>query len=339
MLLKVLAAGTAALGLLAAAFVISSKPPDAQASAGDQIGCASDVASIGDTEIDGYRGEQLQNAAAIINAAVSLGIRVHGQEIGVMTAMDESALRDVDHGDAAGPDSRGLFQQRTSWGTLAERMDPSESATLFFRRMLQLPDWQTRAPTDVAHSVQVNKDPNVYARYWAPAQDVVTSLKHAQGCAETARGDLAAGDPGPGASGGGGFAPDSTEVEKAISFAEAQIGKPYIIDGMGNPGWDCSGLTLAAYETAGVTIGSHSVSAQYATMAAEGRLLPYAAAERGDLLFWRNPTGSYTHVAIYLGEGMMIAAPQLGENVKIQKLWTSTEEALQGAVARPTGSK
>lgn len=50
-----------------------------------------------------------------------------------MTAMGPSSLTVVDHGDAAGPDSRGLFQQRASWGTYAHRMNPAKSAAQFYQ--------------------------------------------------------------------------------------------------------------------------------------------------------------------------------------------------------------
>src|SRR5690606_34445211 len=74
-----------------------------------------------------YSGKQLENAALIINAGKKLGLNKQGQTIGVMTAIGESTLNNIDRGDTAGPDSRGLFQQRANgaWGTLEERMDPS----------------------------------------------------------------------------------------------------------------------------------------------------------------------------------------------------------------------
>ena len=114
-------------------------------------GATVDAASIPTTAIDGYSGVQLQNAAAIMNAADSQGMDLQAQLIGVMTAMGESQLQVLDHGDTAGPDSRGLFQQRSSWGTLAQRMDPTQSATLFFQKLKTVPDWQTLDPSIAAH--------------------------------------------------------------------------------------------------------------------------------------------------------------------------------------------
>jgi len=131
-----------------------------------------------DGEVNGYGGVQLANAAAIINAGADLGLSVRDQTIGVMTAMGESGLEVLDHGDAAGPDSRGLFQQRDNggWGTLEQRMDPTASATMFFRKLATLTDRTTMPPTIVAHRVQANADPYHYEKYWRDAVTVVNAL-------------------------------------------------------------------------------------------------------------------------------------------------------------------
>ncbi len=128
--------------------------------------------------ISGYCQDQLVNAAHIINAARDLGIGTHTQAIGVMTAMGESGLHNLNYGDAAGPDSRGLFQQRDNgaWGTLADRMDPYTAATNFFTKLVSLPNWKSLTPAEAAHAVQVNADPNYYTAYWSDAQKVVAAL-------------------------------------------------------------------------------------------------------------------------------------------------------------------
>lgn len=128
--------------------------------------------------VAGYCQDRLINAAHIINAAKALGIGTHTQAIGVMTAMGESSLVNVDHGDAAGPDSRGLFQQRANgvWGSYTDRMTPYVAATHFFEKLVKIPGWKTLTPTLAAHEVQVNADPNHYAPYWPAAVAVVMAL-------------------------------------------------------------------------------------------------------------------------------------------------------------------
>jgi hypothetical protein len=144
-------------------------------------GCAAAIAkAAGDApgDVAGYSGDQLGNAAAIMNAAAAahLDPQAQAQVLGVMTAMGESSLHNIDYGDAAGPDSRGLFQQRDSWGTLADRMDPTKAAGLFYDRLVTIDGWQQMIPTLAINAVQRNADPNHYAQYQAAAEQVVAAL-------------------------------------------------------------------------------------------------------------------------------------------------------------------
>jgi murein DD-endopeptidase MepM/ murein hydrolase activator NlpD len=138
--------------------------------------------------IAGYSGPPLANAALIMNAATALNLARNAQVIGLMTAMAESSLTVLDYGDTAGPDSRGLFQQRDNgdWGTYDDRMDPTTSATNFFTALLTVPGWEQLEPTIAAHKVQHNADPYHYESYYTPAITVVTALSDgppSEGCA------------------------------------------------------------------------------------------------------------------------------------------------------------
>ncbi|PCN47989.1 hypothetical protein Csp2054_08945 [Curtobacterium sp. 'Ferrero'] len=128
--------------------------------------------------VAGFCQDRLVNAAAVIAAAKALGIGPHTQAVGVMTAIGESSLVNLDHGDAAGPDSRGLFQQRDNgaWGTYAQRMDPYTAASMFYAKLVKVPGWKTMTPTQLAHAVQINSDPDHYAKFWPEAKAVVEGL-------------------------------------------------------------------------------------------------------------------------------------------------------------------
>ncbi|MGL5858157.1 MAG: M23 family metallopeptidase [Angustibacter sp.] len=141
-----------------------------------------DLASLPSGSVAGYAGVQLENAALVMNAAQALDVDVRAQTVGVMTAMGESRLRVLDRGDAAGPDSRGLFQQRANgaWGSYADRMDPTISSTNFFRALARVPEWSSLPPTIAAHRVQRNADPYYYERFWDPAVQVVQALAGAE---------------------------------------------------------------------------------------------------------------------------------------------------------------
>lgn len=126
--------------------------------------------------IAGYCQDQLVNAAEVMRAADYYTLDIRAKQIGVMTAIGESNLRNLDYGDSAGPDSRGLFQQRSNWGPLADRMDPYTAAFNFYHRLFGIVNWNTLPPTQVAHTVQGNADPNYYAKYFSRASRVVDGL-------------------------------------------------------------------------------------------------------------------------------------------------------------------
>jgi cell wall-associated NlpC family hydrolase len=115
-------------------------------------------------------------------------------------------------------------------------------------------------------------------------------------------------------------APVGSAVAQAIAYARDQLGEPYGFGGAGPNTWDCSGLTKMSYASAGVYIGTHSVSNQYSTMANQGRLVSITSLAAGDLLFYSNggsPNGSKYHVTMYIGGGQMIEAPRAGVPVRI----------------------
>jgi len=109
--------------------------------------------------------------------------------------------------------------------------------------------------------------------------------------------------------------PTSSQAGQAVAFAYAQLGCPYVYGGTGpcQRGYDCSGLAQAAWAAAGVQIPRDSYS-QWAALPH----VPLSSIEPGDLLIY-NGEG---HVAIYVGGGYIIDAPQTGMNV--QKIPEST---------------
>ena len=132
-------------------------------------------------------------------------------------------------------------------------------------------------------------------------------------------------------------APVGSAVEQAIAYARAQLGEPYAFGGAGPNSWDCSGLTKMSYASAGVYIGTHSVSNQYATMRAQNRLVGLNALQPGDLLFYSSggsTSGGFYHVAMYIGGGQMIEAPRAGVPVRIVALRYGDLVPYAG---RPTG--
>ena len=132
-------------------------------------------------------------------------------------------------------------------------------------------------------------------------------------------------------------APDGSKAAGAIHFVEAQLGKPYVLDGAGPNVWDCSGLTLKAYSSVGVYIGTHSATNQYNTLRSENRLVPLSERQPGDILWYSNggsTSATKYHVTLYIGNNEMIEAPYPGVGVRIAALRYGDLVPYAG---RPTG--
>ena len=96
----------------------------------------------------------------------------------------------------------------------------------------------------------------------------------------------------------------------AIRFALKQIGDRYVFGSAGMIYWDCSGLTMRAYQAAGVSL-PHSASAQ----SNYGRRVSLNALRPGDLVFFGSPI---SHNGMYLGGGKMVNAPHTGARVRVE---------------------
>lgn len=257
-------------------------------------------------EIDGYRPDQLANAATIVAVGKHMNVPAQGLVIAIATALQESGLRNLEYGDR---DSLGLFQQRPSqgWGTPAQLTDPTYAAAKFYRGLLAIPGWQQLSLNDAAQAVQRSGTPTAYGKHEPAARALAAAV------------------------GGATCTPPATPSEtaaRAIAFANAQIGQPYLWGGNGTEttqrpngqtvitgGFDCSGLTKAAYATAGITL-PRTAHTQYLATArvSQTELQP------GDLVFYGNPTTEIHHVGLYIGNNQMIDAPTTGKPVGIRSI-------------------
>lgn len=117
--------------------------------------------------------------------------------------------------------------------------------------------------------------------------------------------------------------PDTDKVNIAFNFAKQQLGERYVLGGLGPDIWDCSGITKASYQAAGIYIGTHSATNQFYNMAGKRRLIPIKEAVAGDLM-WYSYTDDFNgdkyHVVMYLGQGMMLEAPNPNRTVRITQL-------------------
>jgi len=174
------AAAVVVIGLVLAGLAFVTAKGEAQAY------CAEESQAFPPFGIHGWRGDQLENAAIVLRTAQGMGLERDAQVLGVMAAMGESSLRNIDYGDwetrgVTNPDgsrttSIWLFQQQEWWGTVEERMDPATAATRFFDRLQRIPGWQELPPSHAIHRVQINSDSEHYARFESDATAVVDAL-------------------------------------------------------------------------------------------------------------------------------------------------------------------
>lgn len=113
--------------------------------------------------------------------------------------------------------------------------------------------------------------------------------------------------PGGGSGTAGPVSAVNGKAGVAVRYAHDQLGKPYVWGATGPDAFDCSGLVQAAWAAAGVSIPRDTYS-QWAALPH----IPQSGIQPGDLLFY----DAEGHVAIYAGGGMIIDAPQPGENVE-----------------------
>ncbi|MFE6833224.1 hypothetical protein ACFVFI_00055 [Streptomyces sp. NPDC057705] len=126
--------------------------------------------------------EQAANAATIAAVGVAKGLPDRAVTIALATAMQESALRNLDHGDR---DSLGLFQQRPSmgWGTPEQIRDPVYSAGIFYDHLVDVPGYSRLPLTVAAQKVQRSGFPQAYAKH-EPDATVLTAAFGGDGILE-----------------------------------------------------------------------------------------------------------------------------------------------------------
>ncbi|WP_037307052.1 C40 family peptidase [Amycolatopsis orientalis] len=254
------------------------------------------------TPTAGYGSEEIGHAATIVAVGKQMNVPEKGWVIAITTAITESRLRNLTYGDR---DSVGLFQQRPSqgWGSVDQIMNPNYSSEQFYWHLLALPNWQSMTVAEAAQTVQRSGFSDRYAQFEPVARQIVAAV-HGAACTTSGTGDCDA------------IQAPTPAATAAITYACSQRGLPYVWGGDGpdggHDGFDCSGLTKAAYGAAGVPL-PRTAHTQYKAgpqVPLNEPLLP------GDLVFYGTPARIH-HVGLYIGNGKMINAPTFGHPVQI----------------------
>ena len=161
-------------GLLAAALVV----------AGGAVWLTSDedapvvrerCSAVVDGESTSMSPEQAANAATIVGISVLRGLPARAATIGIATIVQESGMRNLDHGDR---DSLGLFQQRPSqgWGTPEQVRDPVYATNAFYDALVQVDGYRDLPVTDAAQRVQRSGFPLAYGDHEPEARLIASTL-------------------------------------------------------------------------------------------------------------------------------------------------------------------
>lgn len=302
------------------------------------------ISGSGDVQVAGLPDpkQQLPNAKIIAATGIQLNIPARGQVIALATALQESALRNLDHGDA---DSLGLFQQRPSqdWGTRDQILDPVYASKKFYSALKSVSGWESMPLTVAAQKVQKSRTPTAYAKH----EPLATALQNAIAPTLGASVDSATGtianpfnlacatqvDESQYGTIEAGRLPAGYQIpanakpaaRAAITWALQQLGTPYqwggdCTDPHGdNPSGrcDCSSLMQRAYGVAGIQITRTTY-----TQIHDGRAVPANALQPGDLVFTEGSATRPEHVAMAIGDGLLVHAPRPGRMVEVAKVAT-----------------
>ena len=275
---------------------------------------------------------QRDNARIITRVGISMGVQMPGETIAIATALQESGLQNLGYGDR---DSLGLFQQRPSqgWGTPAQIMNPAYAATQFYQHLLQVPGWRTMPTTQAAQAVQRSGFPDAYAKWEHQAQALATEFTGTIAC--TPAGVAGSAVAAAAVNAAHYRIPPGTPpaIVTVITFALAQLGKPYVFGATGPNAWDCSGLVQGAYARIGVSLPRTT----YQQVASGTPVSNLAQMQPGDLLFIPGTDGTPQapgHVGMYLGDKLLIQAPSSHDVVKISPLdqWATSISAVRHVV-------
>ncbi|MGV9312495.1 hypothetical protein ACWDR0_09890 [Streptomyces sp. NPDC003691] len=207
-------------------------------------GCTVRAASGGGPSYE-LSNEQAANAATVSAVGTSRGLPERAVTIALATALQESGLRNIRHGDR---DSLGLFQQRPSkgWGTPEQIMDPVYSAGRFYDGLAGVPGYARLPLTVAAQEVQRSGFPQAYAKHEPNAALLAAALTGRAGAALSCT-------PGP----GGGRAGDPARVRAELVKAFGRAVLPKAGTEAASAGFDGSRAARGAREvTVPVTAGA-----------------------------------------------------------------------------------
>lgn len=297
--------------------------------------------------VTGLSDPQAQNARTVVAVAegragdraalIALMVGLAESQLLVLSNPNVAAGQGLpSQGVGSDHDSLGIFQQRAGWGSAAQRMDPVVSTNLFLTALTASPTWRSQDPWAAAQTTQrsafdghpnaANHFSSVYGgNYLAQLDRATTILREIAASASTAACGASVAEPPSGATDAFGLplayripASSSLSAQSAIALALAQRGKPYVWGAVGPDSYDCSGLMVRAWSSAGIQL--HRTTQQQLS---DGTASSIPSIAPGDLVLIPGSDGSLAapgHVGMYIGNGLVVHAPHTGDVVRVVTL-------------------
>lgn len=292
---------------------------------------------IGKLAADAYMNGGMGNLAALIGAGGPEQVLDRAAGLQIVGGIRQRTLSDATRSKAVAgilqhEASVALARQEAAAAALASAKSAAEAQAASAQRQAQsIAASRAKLVVQLAHLQRISVNLAKQRQAGIAKARAEAAARAARLAAERAAAAAAAnhqgGNGGSGHSHGGSTSPGGSSTgtasggRVAVSFAYAQLGKWYLWAAAGPNRFDCSGLTMRAWERAGVYLPHYSV-AQYQVT----QHVSISSMRPGDLIFYASNTsdpGSIHHVAIYIGGGRMIEAAHAGTQVRIASIWRS----------------
>jgi peptidoglycan DL-endopeptidase CwlO len=283
---------------------------------------------VGQIALAQFQNRSLDTAAHLVVTPDTEGFLRQISTVQKVSENQNSALQDYQQAQAnlaalehsAAADLTALDEKEEQLKSLTaasdEKLDQAKNvlAKLTADQRKQLAEAEKKATAkanaEAEAAAKAAKTAEARAATEAPAKTSADARAATEAPAETSAEPRAATNTSPDSTGGS--VTGGSKGAKALAYAKAQLGEPYARSGAGPSSWDCSGLTMMAWGSVGVSL-PHSSRQQF------GRGQPVAKSDLqlGDLVFFYS---DIHHVALYAGNGQVIHAPRPGKSVEYIKM-------------------
>ncbi|MFE5679004.1 NlpC/P60 family protein [Streptomyces erythrochromogenes] len=264
---------------------------------------AKEQADEAEKALTGLRDEAARKADQLNTARSALGTLAASQyRSGSLGTAVQLALAEDPQEYLAQASFISRAGDRNAAGITTVRRKLDEVSKLREQASGRLSDLRSRQDELAAHKTEAEEKLAAAKRLLAKltAEERAAYEAQAPGAAAAPSGPVTAAPPPPA---------DGSRAARAVAFAYSSIGKPYVWGATGPGSFDCSGLTQAAWRSAGVSLPRTTY-----TQINAGRRVSRDQLAPGDLVFFYS---GITHVGLYVGNGQMIHAPRPGSTVRL----------------------